>query len=724
MIALDMKSVVFANIIINIVCLIVMLQLWRQNQGKYAGLNFWVIDWALQVGGTLLIALRGSIPNWASMVLSNSMIVGGTLILYFGLCRFAGQKTNRSLNYFLLLYSIIFVFVHIYFTYVNDELLTRSINSSIGLTLGCFLGMWLMLKGVGPEIRAISRGTGLAFAVVVLISLIRILDFLLLPQTNNDYFQTGLFDTLMVLLLVGSIVFLTFNLVLMVNRRLYLETKRMEEAVVKSERELQATFNATSVGFAVLVNRAVKEVNEAACKMLGYSHTEIIGKDVRIFYATEEEYQLNAKLYPKIAVLGTITTEMRFIRKDGQLFYAIMSISAFDKNDLSLGVVLSLIDITERKRAEAIIGEQNSRLLSIINSTADILIFSLDRDYCYTVFNEAHRKMMSKVWSADINIGMNLLECMTDPEPRKIASESINRVFAGEHFQEIQNQEVQNIWFEFNWNPISDQNGAVIGVTSFIHDITERKRLEQERDRFIADIKEKNVELERFSYTVSHDLKSPLVTVKTFLGYLKQDITASDAARIEQDLLYINGAADKMGKLLDELLEMSRIGRIVNPPMEVSLQELVQETLLLVAGRIEKRGVKVEVSGEPVTLYGDRSRLVEIWQNLVENAVKFMGDQASPQIETGVERRGQETVFFVRDNGIGIDPQYQPRLFNLFEKINPGAEGAGMGLAIVKRIVELYKGRIWVESQGSGKGTCFWFTLPGALKDKGKGGQT
>ena len=104
--------------------------------------------------------------------------------------------------------------------------------------------------------------------------------------------------------------------------------------------------------------------------------------------------------------------------------------------------------------------------------------------------------------------------------------------------------------------------------------------------------------------------------------------------------------------------------------------------------------------------------------------MKFIGDQPSPHIDIGIERHDRETVYFVRDNGIGINPKYQSKLFNLFEKINPRTEGTGMGLAITKRIVELYRGRIWVESKGEGQGSCFFFTLPGALKEMGKGVRT
>jgi signal transduction histidine kinase len=257
-------------------------------------------------------------------------------------------------------------------------------------------------------------------------------------------------------------------------------------------------------------------------------------------------------------------------------------------------------------------------------------------------------------------------------------------------------------------SPVRDKAGKYFGRIWTFRDITERKR--QERELF-----EKNTELERFTYTVSHDLKSPLVTIKTFLGYLEQDMADSDPGRVKQDLTYMHAAADKMGRLLDELLNLASIGRKMNPTERVPFQKLAREAVELVIGRIITSGVEVQVADANVVLEGDRSRLVEIWQNLVENACKFMGDQPRPRVEIGVEQRGGETVFFVRDNGMGIDPRHQPKVFGLFEKLNPKSEGSGMGLALVKRVVELYQGRIWVESDGPGHGANFLFTLPAAV---------
>jgi signal transduction histidine kinase len=237
------------------------------------------------------------------------------------------------------------------------------------------------------------------------------------------------------------------------------------------------------------------------------------------------------------------------------------------------------------------------------------------------------------------------------------------------------------------------------------------------------ELQEKNAELERFLYMVSHDLKSPVVTVRTFLSYLEQDMASADAGRIEKDVRFIRTATDKMVRMLDELEEVSRIGRIVSPPVRVTFRNLADEALGAVAGRIAERGVTVKVGEHDVTLQGNPLWLEEIWQNLVKNACKFMGDQKEPRVEMGAEARGAETVFFVRDNGIGIDPRYHTKVFSLFEKLDPKAEGTGFGLALVKRIVELYQGRIWVESPGLGQGACFYFTLPGAAQKPKEGGK-
>jgi two-component system sensor kinase FixL len=247
-------------------------------------------------------------------------------------------------------------------------------------------------------------------------------------------------------------------------------------------------------------------------------------------------------------------------------------------------------------------------------------------------------------------------------------------------------------------------------------DITERRQIEAERETLIAELEVKNVELERFAYTVSHDLKSPLITIQGFLNYLERDASVGNVERMRADITRISNAAQTMQELLDELLELSRVGRIVNPPEKVPLGELAREAVDTVAGRLTEGGVEVEIAPNLPIVYGDRPRLREVLENLLDNAVKFMGDQPQPRVEIGVRRDDHETVFYVRDNGVGIDPRYHEKVFGLFEKLDPKTEGTGVGLAIVQRIVDIHGGRIWVESEGVEQGTSFCFTLPGCRK--------
>jgi signal transduction histidine kinase len=227
-----------------------------------------------------------------------------------------------------------------------------------------------------------------------------------------------------------------------------------------------------------------------------------------------------------------------------------------------------------------------------------------------------------------------------------------------------------------------------------------------------ADLAAKNAELERFTYTVSHDLKSPLVTIRGFAGLAATDLAAGNSARVRQDLGRIVAAADKMHRLLDDLLELSRVGRVVHPPEDVQLGELAHEAVELVKGRIESRGVAVDIAPGLPVVRADRRRLLEVLQNLVENAVKFAGERPDPRVEIAARQDGGETVVFVRDNGRGIEPRFLERVFDLFEKLDPVAEGTGVGLALVRRIVEAHGGRAWAESEGPGRGATFCFTLP------------
>ncbi|HSG42800.1 MAG TPA: ATP-binding protein [Anaerolineales bacterium] len=260
--------------------------------------------------------------------------------------------------------------------------------------------------------------------------------------------------------------------------------------------------------------------------------------------------------------------------------------------------------------------------------------------------------------------------------------------------------------------PMHDAKGRLIGVLGIARDITERKLAEKEREELISELEARNTELTQFTYTVSHDLKSPLVTINGYLGYLEQDAVTGNLERLKKDTHRIQEAVKKMHALLDELLELSRIGRMMNQPVAIPFEDVLNDAMDNIHGQLEKKHITLQTQPNLPIVHGDRQRLTQTLQNLLDNASKYMGDQPDPRIEVG--QQGEEDgklIFFVKDNGMGIDSEHHERIFGLFNKLDAKSEGTGIGLALVKRIIEFHGGRIWVESE-LGKGATFYFTLP------------
>ena len=249
--------------------------------------------------------------------------------------------------------------------------------------------------------------------------------------------------------------------------------------------------------------------------------------------------------------------------------------------------------------------------------------------------------------------------------------------------------------------PITVNNEACVLYT--LYDITKI-------DELLIELQNKNNELESFTYTVSHDLKAPLITIGGFVGYLEKDILNGNTAKAQKDIQRVMDAVIKMQRLLNELLELSRIGRFVNKPENANIGDIAREASRLLHEQVTSNKVKVIIEKDLPSMEVDRHRLVEVYQNLIDNAIKFMGNRSNPEVKVGFFQQENEQIFFVKDNGIGIDPLYHERIFGLFNKLDAGTDGTGIGLALVKRIIEFHGGRVWVESE-SGKGTTFCFTL-------------
>ena len=221
-----------------------------------------------------------------------------------------------------------------------------------------------------------------------------------------------------------------------------------------------------------------------------------------------------------------------------------------------------------------------------------------------------------------------------------------------------------------------------------------------------------NNELEQAIDSLASQLKAPIVSIRGFLGFIEQEINEGDIERAQADLKRVGNAADRMYLMISGLLELSRLGRLADHFDDVPFEEIVIAGLNNVEASKPDHKVKINIQPSMPTVRVDLTRMIEVIQILIENSIKYMGNQSDPQINIGIRSESGEPMFFVSDNGNGIESEYQERVFNIFEKLDPQTEGTGIGLAIAKRIIETHGGRIWVESEGLGKGSVFCFTLP------------
>jgi signal transduction histidine kinase len=222
-----------------------------------------------------------------------------------------------------------------------------------------------------------------------------------------------------------------------------------------------------------------------------------------------------------------------------------------------------------------------------------------------------------------------------------------------------------------------------------------------------AELEKRNMEMEQFVYTVSHDLRRPLITISGFAGLAELDLERGDLEKARESLRAIIRSVEKMDMLLSDVLELSRIGRVINPPEDMPFEILVKDAIDQLSEMIRSRGAEINVAEGMPTVRVDRMRVVEALANLIDNSIKYTGKDKRPVIEIFY----RDGVFCVRDNSIGIPEKQREKVFELFYKVDPKSDGTGVGLTIVKRIIEVHGGRIWVESDGC-SWTAFCFTLP------------
>ena len=491
------------------------------------------------------------------------------------------------------------------------------------------------------------------------------------------------------------------------------ERKQIEQELRESEQRYRNILSNTQTGyFQIDTQGRFTRVNQAWLRMHGYSEeTEVLGKHFSMTQVDEDQQAAGVTVEHLLQGEKVLTGEFSRKMKDGSTGYHTFSAVPVIHDGEIVGLEGFLIDVTERRQAQDALRESEEKYRRLFSRMAEgsalhEVIYDtsgLPADYRILEVNPAFERIIGL--KRETVVGKTSREAYQVDTPPFL--DTYARVAASGQPEEFE------VYFEpmkkhFAISAYSPGKGR---FATIFEDITERKQSEELRDRLIRNLAQKNAELDKFTYTVSHDLKSPLIALQAYLSLLEEDLKTGDTGQVHTDVIRIVESADKLEDLITTLLSLSRSGRTVDTPVSISFSDIAHEAAGILKTVIKNRGVTLVIPETMPFISGDRQRLVQVMINLLDNAVKFMGEQKEPRVEVGVHHDAGNPVFFIRDNGIGIRQEDLPKVFGLFERLNPEVPGTGIGLATVKGIIEAHGGWIRVSSDGIGKGTTISFTL-------------
>lgn len=364
MIILDMRTVVLLNVIIYVICTLLIVQLWLQNRHRFAGTHFWVFAFVLQTAAIALIVLRGTIPDFISVVLANTLVFAGAILGYMGLERFVEKIRSQLHNYVLLaLYAGAFV----YATFINPDMHLRIFILSLGLLIISLQCLWLLWHRVEPDMRPMTSGVGLGlvFGGYCLVSAVRIAEYFVAAPAGDDFFHSGFFQTMVLVSYQILFILFTYGLILMVNKRLYMAIRAQEEKFAKAFHSAPYAITLTRLSDGALV-----DVNEGFVTITGYGRAEVLGKNTMDLHIWQDAADRNTVIEILSSTGRVHGMELSFRKKTGEAFTGLVHAETI-LIDGKRHILSSIGDITERKEAEEALRESENRYRDL--STIDDL---------------------------------------------------------------------------------------------------------------------------------------------------------------------------------------------------------------------------------------------------------------------------------------------------------------------------------------------------------------
>jgi len=485
------------------------------------------------------------------------------------------------------------------------------------------------------------------------------------------------------------------------------EQKRIRNELLASEEKFRTLAENTQAIIYILQEAKFVYVNPAMEQLIGYSSAELLQMHFWEVLHPDHLEMVHQRYQARIRGEDLPSGyEIKVRNRSGKTIWIFINNTFFTFQGKP-SIIVSALDITSRKLAEEAMKQQNEYLAALFYNTPDGVAMCNNDNHIIDI-NERFKEMFG--YSREECIGKDPGQLLIPPLLQNEYEEHLISTHSGrpvlhETMRLKKDGELLDVILKV-------VKAGDYGFYMMYSDISERKQAEQIIQAQFRELEAKNAEMERFTYTASHDLRSPLITIKGFAGLMLEDIRQGKLERVEKDLQRILNAASKMDDLLQGLLQLSRIGRMLNPFKEFSMSELAVDIAELLSGPLNQKKVNLVIQPDMPRVVADEARIGQVLQNLIENAIKFMGDNEDPQLEIGYKELPNEYIFFVSDNGVGIDPRYQETIFGLFDKLDPHSPGTGIGLSLVRRIIEFHQGRVWVESNGLGQGSTFYFSLP------------